>query len=348
MSLTGVLPHLIIGLLLFGMAVAIARLILARAKVVDLPNNRSSHANPTPTTGGLAIVATFFTGMGMLYLIDPPQIIKTRLFLGLGLASLMISAMSFFDDLSHKPFLLRLGIQALGALLAMFSGITLTNALPDVHGPLLIFSGYLVTLVWLLGLTNAFNFMDGLNGMAGVNALVAALSLGAVSLRCGHIEALVVCSPLIAGTLGFLVFNFPKGRLFMGDVGSTFLGFFFAAFAVSVSVFINDPAPMLLMPLILFQFIFDTFFTFVRRAMNRENVFQAHRSHLYQLLNRMGASHVTVTLIYAGLGILQSFAALLASTLSLPHLLLTYLPFALAYLMSGFGIVKQAKRKGII
>ena len=343
------IAHPVFILFLFGTAVLVAWTVLRRSRVKDTPNHRSSHSRPTPTTGGLAIVLTFFMGMAGYALAGKPPVIPAPFFSGFTLAALLVAGVSYYDDLKATPFALRLGVQALAIGLVMASGMAITRVdIPLFRFPVMAAAGYGLTFFWILGLTNAYNFMDGLNGMAGCTALVAALFLGIIAFDQGWPFTHMACCVLMAGTAGFLIFNFPGGRLFMGDVGAAFLGFAFAVLALIPALQDAVPISLTVVPLLLFHFIFDTLFTFIRRGLNRENVFKAHRTHIYQLLNQMGAGHTAVTLTYALLGGIQGLAALWMVRLPGAAGLLAFIPFVLAYSLLGLAVVARAKSNNLI
>jgi UDP-GlcNAc:undecaprenyl-phosphate GlcNAc-1-phosphate transferase len=316
---------------------------------MDTPNHRSSHTVPTPTAGGLAIVATFFLGMAIIYCLADETMITQKFFLGFTFSSLLIAGMSLYDDYKQKPLSLRLITQVIAILVVISFGIVITDINLSISGNTALgIWGYLITFIWILGLTNAYNFMDGLNGMAGGNAVVTAFFLGFVSFGQGSNFTYIVCYTIVAGTLGFLIFNFPKGRLFMGDVGSTFLGFTFATLAIISSLYDNAHTSLLVIPLLLFHFIYDTFFTFIRRLIAGENVFQAHRTHLYQLLNRMGYSHTKVTLFYCAMGIFQGIGVLWMMTIPDVERLLAFTPYLAFQILYSSIIIYFAKKKNLL
>ncbi|MCX6038443.1 MAG: glycosyl transferase, partial [Chloroflexi bacterium] len=162
--------------------------------------------------------------------------------------------------------------------------------------------GLAITFLWIVGLINAYNFMDGIDGIAGGQAVVA--GLGWIVLGWLGNQTLVVALGLLlaASSLGFLGYNWPPAKIFMGDVGSAFLGYTFAVLPV-VAVQ-RDPRFALAGVLLVWPFVFDAAFTFLRRLLHRENVFTAHRSHLYQRLVATGFSHKTVASLYIGLAIM--------------------------------------------
>jgi len=349
MTLLAFLKHLLFALGLFLFSSIICWKIINRSKILDTPNHRSSHSKPTPTAGGLAIVATFFLGMGILYFIADKTMIVQKFFLGFTFSSLLIAGMSLYDDYRQKPFSLRLITQVIAIVVVICFGIVITDINLSFSGNTALgLWGYLITFVWILGLTNAYNFMDGLNGMAGGNAVITSLFLGIVSFGQGSNFTYIVCYTIVAGTSGFLIFNFPKGKMFMGDVGSTFLGFTFATLAIISSLYDTAHTSLLVIPLLLFHFIYDTFFTFIRRLLAKENVFLAHRSHLYQLLNRLGYSHAKVTIFYWTMGLTQGFGVFWMITIPSAQRLLAFVPYLIFQIIYSSIIIYNAKKKHLL
>ena len=164
-------------------------------------------------------------------------------------------------------------------------------------------------MLWIVGMTNAFNFMDGIDGIAGITAATAgfAMAVAAACLGCPAVSA--VSLAFAASALGFLTCNWPPAKVFMGDVGSAYCGFVIAALPA-----IPGPGPTSrLVTVALFAmwpFIFDTIFTLMRRLLNGENVFEAHRSHIYQRCVIAGWSHRSGTLLYGLLSVLAAAISL--------------------------------------
>jgi UDP-N-acetylmuramyl pentapeptide phosphotransferase/UDP-N-acetylglucosamine-1-phosphate transferase len=277
-------------------------------KLLDIPNDRSSHSTPTPKGGGLAIVFVTLTGMIAVRLFGP--VLEWRILVVYLPSSILISAVSLIDDLRSISNRIRFAVHCLGALLFLaglgYWEIIGFGALGHVHLGLL---GLPITFLWIVGLTNAYNFMDGIDGIAGAQGLIAGLGWCVIGLMGGG--PLVSILGLLLGTtcLGFLFHNWPPARIFMGDVGSAFLGYTFACLAVIGSR--NDPIYGLAGIFLVWPFVFDSIFTFFRRWRNHENVFTPHRSHLYQRLVISGFSHRTVTLIYTGLCSLGFFLTIM-------------------------------------
>lgn len=332
-----------------GISFLTTRLVLRFLVIHDVPNERSSHSLITPTGGGLAIVVAFLAGIAMIHGIGDQTPIYTTYFLGFFAASFVVGALSFYDDLRFVSFKVKLGGQILATLVVLLAGIVIdVTHLPwfgEVRWGLW---AYPLTLLWILGLTNAYNFMDGLDGLAASTAVIAALFLALISFQQGSHFIYLVSLVLAAASLGFLFFNWSPARIFMGDIGSTFLGFTFATMAVIAARYDHSHTSLFVVPLLLFHFIFDTLFTFIRRLLAGEQVFLAHRSHLYQLLNRMGACHGQVALFYAAMAISQGLAAVWMIHHPGPDRMVIYLPFLMFHLLYASLVLIGAKRRGIV
>lgn len=269
-----------------------------RRQMLDVPNERSSHTQPTPRGGGLAIVVVVLFGWLVVLSLHPGSWVFADLLYVIGAA--LIAAVSWVDDLRSLSSRLRFGIHMSGAALAIWSfGYWSTITLPVIGSLYLGLVGLILTFVWIIGLTNAYNFMDGIDGIAGGQAVVAGLGWAALGYL--TIQPLVGTMGILlaAASLGFLGHNWPPARIFMGDVGSAFLGFTFAVLAVAAAP--RDARLAFVGILFVWPFVFDATFTLVRRLKNGENIFAAHRTHLYQRLVIAGYSHRFVTLLYIGL-----------------------------------------------
>ncbi|MBF0467306.1 MAG: undecaprenyl/decaprenyl-phosphate alpha-N-acetylglucosaminyl 1-phosphate transferase [Desulfamplus sp.] len=345
--------HLFLAFFLFFVSAAISLFLIRTTKVLDIPNGRSSHSKPTPTIGGVAIVFTFFLSMAILYFVAHTTMITERYFLGFTFSSLLIAGMSFYDDFKCKPFYIKLATQIFAVIVVMSFGIIIHHInfpynFLFLNDKSLGAASYVITFGWILGMTNAYNFMDGLNGMAGGNAIIASIFFCIISLDQGSDFTYMVSYTLAAGVSGFLIFNFPRGKLFMGDIGSTFLGFSFATLSIIASLYDNAHTSLLIIPLLFFHFIYDTFFTFVRRMINGENVFQAHRTHLYQLFNRLGYKHFSVTMFYYTVAVAQGLGALWMIKITGLQRLLIFIPYLLFQVIYSIVIIYYAKKRGVI
>lgn len=241
---------------------------LALRIAMDVPNDRSLHAVPTPRVGGLVLVGATLLGWAMLQ--RPPAEIV--------LPVLLLCAFSFIDDRRGLPVAARFGMHALAAVLLLYL------AYPAVDRVML--AAMAVGLIWL---TNLYNFMDGMDGLAGGMTLIGFAMLGAGALCGGAPELAAACFCVAAAAAGFLPFNWHPAKLFLGDAGSIPLGFLAGTLGARGW---SDGLWPLWFPLLVFSpFVVDATATLLRRLLRGERIWQAHREHYYQRLVRMGWSH---------------------------------------------------------
>jgi UDP-N-acetylmuramyl pentapeptide phosphotransferase/UDP-N-acetylglucosamine-1-phosphate transferase len=304
----------LVVLALSYVGVACLRYWAEQRRVLDIPNERSSHTRPVPRGGGLAIAIVTLAG-GLLFT-SLNSVASWPALLAYTMGAALIALISWLDDLYSLPKWVRFATHSLGAMLALWHfGPWLTVDLPLLGRLSLSWLGLPLTFLWIVGLTNAYNFMDGIDGIAGGQAVVAGYSWAILGWLGGQ--------PLLGGlglllatsSLGFLGHNWPPARIFMGDVGSAFLGYTLAVLPVIAAQ--GDPRFALAGVLVVWPFVFDTFFTFLCRLYRGEDVFSAHRSHLYQRLVIAGASHHSVTVGYICLALTGS-ALTLVYFLDLP------------------------------
>ena len=289
----------------FGLVEAVRRWVLRRS-VLDIPNARSSHTDPTPRGGGLAVVAVVVAGVAAAAGGGLLRVQSGLLFCAAG--ALLVALVSWGDDVSRLPVAARLLVHVSAAVLAVAgAGWWRVPGLPHATTVADAAAVGLLALVWIVGLTNAYNFMDGIDGIAGSQAVVAGLGWVALTWGSGRVEMWLGLL-LAAASLGFLAHNWSPAKIFMGDVGSAFLGFAFAALALIGAQ--HDPRLAIAGALLVWPFVYDTSFTFLRRLRRGENVFQAHRSHLYQRLVLAGYSHRFVTCLYGAFAFLGVVLAL--------------------------------------
>ncbi len=254
-----------------------------KKSLVDIPNDRSSHSVATPHGGGIAIAITWFIGISYLYYMDD---INSSLYLAL-MVGIIISVVSYFDDLYELSAKLRLLIQALVAFFGLYflGGFeSFTFGLFSIENQFFtnIFAFFMI--IWFI---NLYNFLDGIDGYAGSEAAFLGL---AGFLLFGGAHFLV----LVAAVLGFLIWNWHKAKIFMGDVGSTLLGYNIAIFTI---YYANQEPLNLWIWIILFGlFWFDATLTLIRRYKNREKLSKAHRKHAYQRLTQAGWAHDRVVI----------------------------------------------------
>jgi len=279
--------------------------------ILDLPNERSSHTQPTPRGGGLVIAVLSLLGLCASVIILPAEFVGLYpVICAFLVAAVIISTVSWLDDLKTLSNRIRFFTHFASALIVLaVSGSWRILALPSLGNIELGMIGFPITLLWIVGLTNAYNFMDGIDGIAGGQAVVAGTGWAVIGAITSQPLIMLLGTLVAASSLGFLGHNWPPARIFMGDVGSAFLGFTFAFLAVVASK--TDPRLAVVGVVLVWPFVFDAGFTFLRRLLNRENIFAAHRSHLYQRLVIAGYSHRFVTLLYSFLALVGVFLALL-------------------------------------
>ncbi|MBU0715070.1 MAG: glycosyltransferase family 4 protein [Verrucomicrobia bacterium] len=299
LSVMGLLGVLALATSYFG--VAAVRRVAERCQFLDIPNERSSHTRPTPQGGGLAIVTVVLGGLWFYAALCPGVP-----WLALGIftvGTVLIACVSGWDDLHSLPVWVRFTAHGLAAVLVILAfGYWHAVGWPGLGGFSLGLFGVLLTFLWIVGLTNAYNFMDGIDGIAGGQAVVAGLGWAILGWISGQPLVGVMGLLIAAASLGFLGHNWPPARIVMGDVGSAFLGFSFAALTVLASQ--SNPVFVLTGIALIWPFVFDAVFTFARRLCRGEKVWAAHRSHLYQRLIISGLSHGQVSGLYIGLAML--------------------------------------------
>ncbi len=267
-----------------------------RSDFLDIPGQRSSHTVPTPRGGGIAIV--FSSGLAAIAfsLLLPSWMERSFVYAVIGAG--VVAIVSWFDDIHSLSWQVRLLAHACAAtMFAIAAGPITTISIPFVVRVTLWWSaGLLISLLWVVGLTNAYNFMDGIDGIAAGQAIAAGAGWALIGWNM-HQGALAMAGlTLAASSAGFLIHNWPPASVFMGDVGSAFLGYSFAALTLIAARL--DPVLLWCGVLMVWPFLFDTVLTFFRRLQRGERVFSAHRSHLYQRLVISGMTHGQVSLIY--------------------------------------------------
>jgi UDP-N-acetylmuramyl pentapeptide phosphotransferase/UDP-N-acetylglucosamine-1-phosphate transferase len=266
-----------------------------RKNILDIPNERSSHSRPTPRGGGLAIVV-----LGIACWVGSVpwwQDFQPKIYFGYLGAAIVVAAISWLDDVRGLSSLTRFAAHSLAAgIILLTCGWGQSASLPWFGDFSLGVWGIPLTFLWIVGLTNAYNFMDGIDGIAAGQALVAGIGWMFLGFLLEEPAIIMLGTAIAAANLGFLFHNWPPAKIFMGDVGSAYLGFTFAFLAVWCGRL--EPRLALWSALFIWPFAFDSIFTFFRRLGKGENVFAAHRSHLYQRLVQSGMTHGQVSALY--------------------------------------------------
>jgi FlaA1/EpsC-like NDP-sugar epimerase/UDP-N-acetylmuramyl pentapeptide phosphotransferase/UDP-N-acetylglucosamine-1-phosphate transferase len=262
---------------------------------LDVPNARSSHSNATPRGGGVVMVVAVTVGMLAGAIAFPAWRPLALSFLP---AALVIAGVSFIDDRRPLPTWLRFAVHVGSALaLVAMTGIWRQIELP--WAAILPLGGVLasvITVLWIVGLSNAYNFMDGIDGIAGLQAVFAGMAWAAAGIALDSLPIAVMGVLISSSAAGFLLHNWSPARIFMGDVGAVFLGFTFAALPLLAAP--ADPRAPIFAALVVWPFIVDSAFTLARRTLRGEPIFAAHRQHVYQRLVETGLSHGQVATTY--------------------------------------------------
>ena len=338
MHIWGIFP-LIAGLSLLLTGV-IRRYALAR-NLLDIPNNRSSHQIPTPRGGGLAIVLTFLAGLLCMWLTGS---LPTGIFLALSGAGGLVAGIGFLDDRRHVPATWRLTVHFLGAAWGLF---WLGEIPPlSVFGHLLYlgWSGYLLAALYLVWLLNLYNFMDGIDGIASLEAITVCLGGAlAYALSAPGGQNWLTPAMLLFAVGGFLYWNFPQARIFMGDSGSGFLGLTLGLLSIQAGQI--SPELFWCWLILLGVFVVDATTTLARRLIRGESFQEAHRSHAYQYASRRFAGHRQVSIAIALINLFWLLPlALLVAGGALPGLaglLIAYAPLVWCAFVYKAGAKEQ-------
>lgn len=316
---------IILSFLVSSLCSVLVSKIGSRISLIDDPNDRSSHIIPTPRGGGVGIWIAFII-IGIYF---TENIFFTSIAGATGL-------LGFFEDRFNFSSKLRLTIQIILSSLVVFLFLELPFALLTI-------ALFLFWIVFITGTANFYNFMDGINGIAGLAGIVAFGLLAFFSYFVIHERNIALTSiALLSGCLGFLPFNFPKARVFMGDVGSVFLGFVFASYVMKLSTTINV---FLCLIMFLCTFYADAIVTIYYRWKRGENLMQAHRSHLYQYLsNELKLPHWQVSLMYAIVQLFFGVFAILAYQNGLTLQIVILVAFSSLFVIS-YNMIKKIKPK---
>nr|MEE4269394.1 hypothetical protein [Candidatus Krumholzibacteria bacterium] len=281
---------------------------LLRRSIMDIPNQRSSHDTPVPRGAGIMIILTWLLGMilveGMaiynpagFFIAGPDGFV-----IGGTIGMVLLAAVGLIDDRHNLNPFIKLLVQIVAALQVLWLARLPVESfgLPFLEEPGLGTLGWVLALIWLVGFTNIFNFMDGINGLAFSQLIFGGVALSIMGVMIDDFE-LAVSGALAAGAaVGLLKYNFPQAQVFMGDVGSLPAGFLLGLMALRAAFGPDSQGqiPFMAPVLALWPFLFDGGYTLLNRVYHRRNPFQAHRSHLYQRQLFAGQTHGEITVFY--------------------------------------------------
>ena len=334
---------LIAALAAFGLTPLVRRLVV-RQGMVDQPEARRVNVVPIPRAGGLAVAAAFLAvGAVFLWLNEREQILPAPIFLTAGhVAALVLGGAGaallgalddYFNLRARWQLLMQIGL----ASVAVAMGITISSINNPLAAGLIRFDGWFAagfTVFWIVGMMNSINWIDGLDGLSSGIALIAAVTLGLISLttQVGQPLIAVLCFAMAGALLGFLPWNFHPAKIFQGTSGVQFIGFTLAILSIMGEAKVAVALLVLGVPII------DTFWIIVRRLWERRSPFSPDRSHIHHRMLDLGLSHRrTVILIYGICVLLAALALLLSGINQLYAFLGVFVIFGLALIVPTRG-----------
>lgn len=269
---------------------ALRRYALSRS-LMDVPNERSSHKVATPRGGGVAIVVSFLISLPIF---ESLGLIANEVAYGLLGAGALVALIGFVDDHGHIPARWRL----LGHFISAGWAVFWLNGLPPITflgtSVNLSWAGDIFAIIYLVWALNLYNFMDGIDGIASVQAIFVCLGMSLNYWISDHSGLMILPLALLMAVAGFLYWNFPPAKIFMGDAGSGFLGIILGALAIQAAW--ASPELLWCWVILTSVFFIDATWTLLRRLISGEKVYQAHCSHAYQHAARNAKSHLKVTM----------------------------------------------------
>jgi UDP-N-acetylmuramyl pentapeptide phosphotransferase/UDP-N-acetylglucosamine-1-phosphate transferase len=297
-----------------------------RWSLIDEPNHRSSHSTPVPRGGGIAVAVAVIVGV---LLADG----RSGPIVGVILGALALGVTGLLDDRFGLPAVPRLAVQ-------LATPFVVTLIVVDRTGWALV-AALIVASIAVPAYVNAFNFMDGINGISGSQAAIAGVFLAAVANSRDapdlHVAGLAVCG----ASLGFLPFNAVRPKIFLGDVGSYFLGFWLAAIAL---LLVDDGVSPVVVAAPFLLYLGDTVTVLIRRARRGERLMDAHREHAYQRLTQLGWSHVAVSVLCAGVSAVAATVMFVVRSSSVGVQVLAFV--ACLALVAGYLVLPDQTRLG--
>ena len=276
----------------------VAKKISLKLGAIDMPKARGMHKKPMPRMGGIAIVAGFTLTVLLLY--NFTEYSDMHKLTGYFIGAAMIVVLGMVDDVKNLPAKFKFAVQILAALVAVAFGIRIHIVMWPVTYALLKLS-IPITVIWIVGLTNAVNLIDGLDGLATGVSSIAAICIMVLCILTGDETSVVLTAALAGSCLGFLPRNFNPAEIFMGDTGATFLGYTLAVTSI-LGVFKGYAMIALMVSVLAVGFpIFDTLFAMTRRAARHQPIMQADRGHLHHKLIDRGFSQKQAVMILYGI-----------------------------------------------
>jgi len=268
-------------------------------KLYDIPNDRSSHDIPKPKGGGLSIVLILLITIGLLFFNHK---IDSELSMSLLIGLSLVAIVGFIDDYKNLP----ISVRATAYVLAAVCSIHLLGGVSalSINGYQIQLNqfGCFLAVIFVVWITNLYNFMDGTDGFAAIQTICVGVFCGALFYFSAHPSYAILLFSLVASTIGFLYWNWSPAKIFMGDVGSCTIGFLFALLSIYTEK--TGMLSMSIWLILLAPFIGDATFTLFKRILNKEKWYKAHNSHAYQRLYQLGWSHSQLAMGLLGTNII--------------------------------------------
>lgn len=330
-------------LLAVGITPAVKRFAM-KVGAVDAPNQRKVHTRIMPRLGGLAIFLAFVAALLVTLPLTPDE--KSHVIWGMLLGGLIVTIVGALDDRYDLSPKLKLLGQIVAASVVVSFGVKVDFVtLPFGDGTQMGWLSIPITIFWIVGVTNAINLIDGLDGLAAGVSAIATGTIFVLALMMGNVTVALLAAALLGSILGFLFFNFHPAKIFMGDSGALFLGFSLAT--LSVLGFKQATLVSFVVPIFILGVpLSDTFFAIVRRMLNKTPISAADKNHLHHCLLALGLSHRNSVLVIYGIAAMFATSAVLLSTVA-QWVALIVIAVTLLILQIGaeaIGIVSKSRR----
>ena len=338
---TNLIGSLVMAFVLVFLGTPLVKRIAFKIKALDEPAERKVHSAPMPRLGGLAICLGFWATVllttemtGALY--------------GLLGGGLLITLVGIIDDVRGVTAKQKLAVQIIAACVVMFAGVHIeyiTHPLQDVVS-LGVWS-YPLTLLWIIGITNAVNLIDGLDGLAAGVSAIAAITLGLIAYIETSSQTAGIAFILAASIFGFLKYNFHPAQIFLGDTGSLFLGFNLSVLAI-IGLTKSATVISLFLPVVILGIpIVDTLFAIVRRYFGGQPIFSADKGHLHHRLLRLGLSHRGTVLAMYAVSTILSLSAIVMSVVTTAQGMLIMVALILSFYLGAekLGVFGQRHKQ---
>jgi len=323
----------------------IVRRISEKVGALAMPGERKSHTGSVPQSGGVAIFFGFLVAT-LFFNRTSPEII------GFLLGGTVITGVGLLDDIFDLPPITKFFGQILAALIVIYSGVRIEFVANPTGGGLvnLGFLSLPFTFLWIVGVANAINFLDGLDGLAAGVSGISAWTLGVVALLTGRYDAAVLAFTLGAAAFAFLPTNFSDShdrKMFMGDAGSNFLGYSLAVVSIMGMVKVAAAFSMLLPMLVLAIPIFDTGFAIIRRVLSGKSPFEPDSAHLHHRIMHRGFTHKQTACIIYGVNMILGVIAIASTRMTGPQAVGTFLATAIVLFAIAWklGLIAVKKKK---